>query len=258
MESTQETFLNSSVRTLSRKSTTGTVNGMEIGLILPSTLGRIPFLIRGQVFTARIPLAYAWSVDPLKFIDEMTEGMKRSLTPNEIKYYAKYWVMGYELIYEMENMLGSGNLTQYTPEAAELIRKAIEDRDEAVDCLQGPRPRTNISCFHSQQHAEKMMKAVLIEKAGITLTTVKKFRHRINDLLADCLKVTSDFVNVQVDTALLSNIQMDIRYEVAPAGSSVAVETYFAALRVGGLCAAQISGHQRRLGTTTLSISDEL
>jgi hypothetical protein len=224
---------------------------------LPSALGRIPFLVRGQVFTAQIPLAYGQpKVNPLTFIDEMTESMQRSLTREELKYYTERWITGYELIYEMDDMLGSGDLSRYTAATAELIRKAIEDRDNAVDCLQGSHPRTNISCFHSQQHAEKMLKAVLIEKAGMTSTLVKKIGHKINDLVTECLRVTSAFMNVQTDAALLANIPMDIRYEVAAVDSLVAVETYFAALRVGGLCATQISGHQRRLGTAQLTISD--
>jgi hypothetical protein len=144
---------------------------------LPSALGRIPFLVRGQVFTAQIPLAYGQpKVNPLTLIDEMTENMQRSLTREELQYYTERWAMGYELVYEMEDMLGSGDLSRYTPAAAELIRKAIEDRDDAVDCLRGPHPRTNISCFHSQQHAEKMLKAVLIERAGTTSTIMKKNR----------------------------------------------------------------------------------
>jgi HEPN domain-containing protein len=224
---------------------------------LPSVLGRIPFLVRGQVFTAQIPLAYGQPrVNLLTLIDEMTESMQRSLTREELQYYTERWAIGYELVYEMEDMLGSGDLRRYTPAAAELIRKAIEDRDNAVDCLQGPHPRTNISCFHSQQHAEKMLKAVLIEKAGVTSTNMKKIGHKINDLVTQCLRVTSAFMNVQTDAALLANIPMDIRYEVAAVNSSVAVETYFAALRVGGFCATQISGHQRRLGTTKLTTSD--
>ncbi len=224
---------------------------------LPGVLGSIPFLVRGQVFTAQIPLVYGQpKVNLLTLIDEMTESMQRSLTREELQYYTERWAIGYELVYEMEDMLGSGDLSRYTPAAAELIRKAIEDRDDAVDCLRGPHPRTNISCFHSQQHAEKMLKAVLIEKAGMTSTIVRKIGHKINDLVTECLRVTAAFMNVQTDTALLSNIPMDIRYEVAAVDRSVAVETYFAALRVGGLCATQISGHKRRLGTTKLTISD--
>ena len=224
---------------------------------LPSVLGRIPFFVRGQVFTAQIPLAYGQpKVNPLTLIDEMTESMQQSLTREELQYYTERWAVGYELVYEMEDMLGSGSLSSYTPAAAELLRKAIEDRDDAVECLRGPHPRTNISCFHSQQHAEKMLKAVLVEKAGMTSTLMKKIGHKINDLVTACLRVTSAFMNVQTDAALLANIPMDIRYEIAAVDSSVAVETYCAALRVGGLCATQISGHQRRLGTTKLTISD--
>jgi hypothetical protein len=220
---------------------------------VPSTLGRVPFLIRGQVFTARIQLAYGQpQVNPLEFVDKMTDDMKRALTRQELKHYAERWVMGYELIYEIVDLLGSGDLSQFTPEVAELIRKAIEDRDDAVECLQGTHPRTNISCFHSQQYAEKMMKTVLIAKAGMSQTTMKKIGHRINDLLVKCLKVTSAFTNVQTDAALLANIPMGIRYEITAVDSSVAVETYFAALRIGGLCATQLSGHQRRLGTSNL------
>ena len=102
-----------------------------------------------------------------------------------------------------------------------------------------------------------MLKAVLIERAGTASTIMKKIGHKINDLVTECLRVTSAFMNVQTDAALLANIPMDIRYEVAAVDSSVAVETYFTALRVGGLCATEISGHQRRLGTTKLAISDE-
>lgn len=224
---------------------------------LPSILGRIPFLIRGQVFTARIPLAYGQPrAMPLDFIDEMTEDMKQSLTPQEIRGYAERWVMGYELVYEMEDLFDSGDLPGYSPAAAELIRKAVEDRDDAVDCLRGPYPRTNISCFHSQQHAEKMMKAVLVEKAGMTLSTVKELGHELKDILGECLQISAMFAVIQNDTALLANIPMTIRYEIAAVDRSVAVETYYyAALRVGGLCATQISGDPRRLGTTQLTIS---
>ena len=223
---------------------------------MPTTLGRIPFLIRGQIYTARIQLTYgAPRVNPLEFIDGMTDSMKQSLSPEELRYFTEHWVMGYELVYEIEDMLGTGSLGHYNPEAQELIKRAIEDRNDAVECLQGPHPRTNISCFHSQQHAEKMMKATLIEKSGATLSYVRGIGHRMNDLMADCLRVTPDFTNITSDVALLANIPMSIRYDVAAVGNSIAVETFFAAFRVGGISAVQISGHQRRLGTTSFSIS---
>jgi HEPN domain-containing protein len=222
----------------------------------PTDLGRIPFLVRGQVYTARIPLAFGQPLaEPLNLIEDMTEDMKRSLTPQEIGRYAELWARGYELVYEAEDVFDQGELPGYEPAAAELIRKALEDRDDAVDCLRGPHPKTNISCFHSQQHAEKMMKAVLIANAGMTTATVKKIGHKLKDILAECLKVSSIFTGIQNDVALLANIPMDIRYEMAAVDRSVAVETYFAALRVGGLCATQMSGDARRLGTTRLRIS---
>jgi hypothetical protein len=221
---------------------------------MPSCLGRIPFLVRGQIYTARVPVIYGRpEIDPIALVDGMTDSMKRSLAPEELRHFAERWVLGYELIYEMQDMLGSAHQPMSTPQVGEIIRNALEDRGNAVVCLQGPHPQTNISCFHSQQHAEKMLKVFLIAKAGATVATVKGLGHRINALLAQCMRVNVGFANIQSDAALLANIPMDIRYQSAPVDVPAAVETYFSAMRVGALCASEISGHKRRLGTTLVS-----
>jgi len=186
--------------------------------------------------------------DPLDFGDEMTLDLKRSLTNEEKETCIYAWTMGCELVYEIEDLLRGGDLSQYSPVTRALITNAVGDRQTTAEALQGAHPQTNTSSFHSQQHAEKMLKAVLVHGERLPEQELKKLGHRIGGLVDRCRANATCFAELANDAACLDRLSMGVRYttHVAP---REAIEYYFAALRVGGLCAGRISGRARRLGT---------
>jgi hypothetical protein len=125
---------------------------------LKTTVGIIPILLRGEVFVSRVPLVYG-SVDKipiLQTIEDMTEDFVKSLTENEQEIINKKFEDGYNLVYEIDDMvgkLGLRTIQNSNNELFPLLHNAIEDCRKAVLCL-SENSDTNGSCFHSQQFAE--------------------------------------------------------------------------------------------------------
>jgi hypothetical protein len=127
------------------------------------------------------------------------------------------------------------------------LEKAIEDRESAVNALD-KRLDTNGACFHAQQLAEKMMKGVLLAKNICTEDQLRQrpFGHDLQNVFEACLRASGSFADVISDVALLKCIPMDVRYSMPKVDALVAVQTIWAALRVGGVSACQITGFERR------------
>ncbi|OQY99351.1 MAG: hypothetical protein B6D35_09225 [Candidatus Brocadia sp. UTAMX2] len=215
-----------------------------------ATRGHVPVLIRKEVYLIRIPTVYGKvNVSILPLVEGLTEEMAKSLNCIELDEIKKAFEIGYALTHEIEDLrinipskalsLNIENLT--------ILQRAIEDRDTAIRCLSGSLDN-NGACFHAQQHAEKMLKSYLLVKNICTVNTLSRrpYGHNIEKIFIVCLNTTNNFSPLTNDIALLKNISMDIRYTIPKVAPEIAVKTVWAALRVGGLCACQISGHKRR------------
>ena len=217
----------------------------------PTDLGRIPLQIRGQVFLARIPLVFGKAgINPLKLIEEVTNDLLNSLSSSELCEIVHNYKEGYALYYEIDRLLGISDPRfpglYLQPLAAEFIHKAIRDREAATRCLCRNSDLNN-ACFHSQQFAEKMMKAFIVQKRGYTTEQeVKSFGHNIKELFEGCVKESPTFSTVANDVRVISNIRMDFRYSVPEVPLSSALEAFWSALRIAGFTACQQSGLNQR------------
>lgn len=217
---------------------------------MPSDRGRVPVVVRGEVYLLRVPLVFGnVRVPILRFVEGLTESMADALTESELNAIRHAWEAGFPLTYEIEDLsqeLEKGKVS-VTGTTQNMLQSAIGDRDTAVQCLSG-RLDTNGACFHAQQHAEKMLKVYLLVKNLSTELQLSRppYGHDLKRILKLCSTTSGDFLALSSDIGLLSNIPMDIRYTVRKVDSPVAVETVWAALRIGGFCACRILGRARR------------
>lgn len=217
---------------------------------MPTDRGRVPVVVRGEVYLVRIPLVFGRVRAPvLRFVEGLTESMAQALTETELNAIGQAFQAGFALTYEIEDMtqeLEKGRLS-VTGAAHNMLQSGIADRDTAVQCLSG-RPDTNGACFHAQQHAEKMFKVYLLVNNVSTELQLSRppYGHDLKRILDLCAAQSGDFLALSGDVGLLNNIPMDIRYTVSKVERTVAVETVWSALRVGGFSACKISGQARR------------
>lgn len=215
---------------------------------MPSVRGKVPIVLRKEVYLIRIPLVYGRpKMNILDFVEGLTKSMILSLDRGEQDSIRQTFREGYALIYEIEDLVSwlEGNAGSIGQLALQLLKNAVEDRDTAIRCLSGI-PDTNGSCFHAQQHGEKMLKGFLLSSGIYTAEDLKRMGHNVRSVFEKCERVSSAFTSLMTSIGLLANIPMSIRYSAERIDAKIAAETVWAALRVGALTACQISGHPRR------------
>ena len=88
------------------------------------------------------------------------------------------------------------------------IAKAESDLKIAKDEMQFPEPATDAVCFHTQQCAEKYLKAFLIFHGKPLKRT-----HDITTLIGECAKIDPDFEKLyKFNADELSDYAVDVRY----------------------------------------------
>jgi HEPN domain-containing protein len=85
-------------------------------------------------------------------------------------------------------------------------------------------PNMDAVCFHSQQVAEKYLKAVL-QEIGLPIPKI----HKLTELFALCLKIDSSYQKLYVDLTTLEDYAVIFRYPGAQADKSQAKAAYKAA-----------------------------
>lgn len=212
---------------------------------MPSELAKVPIVLRRQIYLLRIPLAYGRpTIDAIKLIEGMTDGMKVSLTSVELQSIGAAFSEGYTLAYEIEDVRGS--FAKFSADAADFFEAAVRDRDTGVQCLTGAHPDLNGGCFHAQQHAEKMLKGYLLAKAGRRKTDLRRIAHAVTELFDLATARNGSLLELSNDVGLIQNVRMDIRYKEAQVPVDAAVATVWAALRIGGAVACAAFDRPRR------------
>lgn len=217
----------------------------------PTDRGIVPVLLRQEIYLIRVPLVYgAPEIQILPLVNGLTPAMARSLSKDELDEIQRRFVEGYGLTYEFEDLMSqldaearNGSPRKDNP----FLSSALRDKDTAADCLEGAID-TNGAVFHSQQLAEKMLKAVMFNSAGMSEEDIrKKYNHRIPDVYRDV--ASSNAASAQVASAVqqISTYKMDIRYTSDHVPKDEAVGAFWSGLRVGGWCATLLSGHNRRV-----------
>ncbi len=98
------------------------------------------------------------------------------------------------------------------------VEKAESDLITAGHVLKiRPKPPADISCFHSQQSAEKYLKAFMI-KAGIKVEKT----HNLEDLILLCSGVDRSFQSIRKEAVSLTPYAVETRYPGAMEGLSLA------------------------------------
>ena len=97
------------------------------------------------------------------------------------------------------------------------IEKAEADLITAIHVLKiKPKPPADISCFHSQQSAEKYIKAAMLK---MELQVQKT--HNLEDLIALCSEKDSSYLSVRQDANKLTPYAVEARYPGAMEGITV-------------------------------------
>ncbi len=217
----------------------------------PTDRGKVPVTLKQEIYLIRIPLVYgAPKVDILPLVNGLTHAMTRSLSTPELDEIQQRFIEGYSLVYEFEDLfsqLDAEKRNGSPRKANPFLDSAIRDKDTAADCLEGA-VDTNGAVFHSQQLAEKMLKAVLFHTAEMSEEAIrKKYNHRILDIYKDACIHANHVVQVNSEINNIAKYKMDIRYTSSVVEKSEAVKAYWSGLRIGGLCATVLSGQDRRI-----------
>lgn len=228
---------------------------------LPSVLARVPILIKGQVYLARIPLIYGAPGlglgDVLGLIEGMTPSMAAALSHEEGVAVMEAWCEGFDRIYEIDDLrsMPTGSASPETlATARSFFDSALLDREAAARAFESPRGDLPTACFHAQQLAEKILKSFALLKGLASEETLKsKIGHKLKKLATLCETASPEFASVAKDVALLDDVPMDVRYTPAPMRPEEAAEKVWAALRIAGFTACQILGKERRSTQVFLS-----
>lgn len=199
----------------------------------------------------RIPLVYGSpKIEILPLVNGLTPAMARSLSRGELDEIQRYFAEGYGLTYEFEDLRSQqdGQPRNCVPRGDNpFLPSALRDKATASDCLEGA-VDTNGAVFHSQQLAEKMLKAVIFSSVGLNEQDIrKKYSHRVSDVYKDVASSNTPPAEVVSAVQEIAKYKMDIRYEPEHIAKSEAVGAFWSGLRVGGWCATLLSGHDRRV-----------
>lgn len=210
----------------------------------PTDRAKVPVLIRQEIYLIRIPLVFGSpEIQILPLMNGLTPAMATSLSENELEEIQRRFIEGYRLTYEFEDLKSQLNTDSRNGVGARnnpFLLSGFRDKDTASDCLEGT-VDTNGAVFHSQQLAEKMLKAVIFHAGGISEEDIrKKYNHRIPDVYKDI--VSGNPVPMEVTSAIqqISQYKMEIRYTSSHIPKNEAIEAFWSGLRVGGWCATRI------------------
>lgn len=208
-------------------------------------LGRIPIIIKEQIYLVRIPLVYTTpEINILPFVSGLTPGVARRLSDKDLDEIHNKFMEGYDLAQEFEDLdsrlAAEGKNNPF-------LESALQDRDAAVDCLD-EEIDTNGAVFHSQQLAEKMLKAVLFYLANMNEEEItQKYGHRIADVYKDVGNYAESPARISSEVNYISRYKMDIRDSESQVSDSEAVQAFWSGFRIGGFCAALLSGRERAI-----------
>lgn len=216
----------------------------------PTDRGKVPILIKQEIYLIRIPLVYGSpEIEILPLVNGLTNAMARILSVPELNEIQRRFIEGYGLTYEFEDLSSQMDTEEKNVAKTKdnpFLMSALRDKGTAADCLEGS-VDTNGAVFHSQQLAEKMLKAVIFS-TGLSEDDIRrKYNHRINDVFKDISSHNVAPSTVDSAVKLISQYKMGIRYSVDHLPKNESIEAFWAGLRIGGWCATILSGHDRRV-----------
>jgi hypothetical protein len=159
----------------------------------PTDRGKVPVFLRQEVYLIRVPLVYGSpELQILPLVNGLTPVMARSLSQSELDENQMPFVEGYGLTYEFEDLMShlEAEARNSVPRNDNpFLASAVRDKDTSADCLEGAID-TSGTAFHSQQLAEKMLKAVILNSTEMCEKDIrKKYNHRIPECIG-MLRIT--------------------------------------------------------------------
>ena len=217
-------------------------------------IGHVPVVLRSHIYIANVPQLFGrLEVDVMSQIDGMTEHLHRLCTAEELYRAYRDWREGYELTYELR----SPNHDFFLPKPGEAAVIRSRDLIESLfDDLEATRPALEaghapgVSLFHSQQLAEKSMKALLVSR-GFDLREISNFGHDVNRLFEECSEFLEE-LTVQLlrrDVEMIAAIKMDVRYSPPEVSHRELADKFLSALRIGGAAMCALCHIARRRET---------
>jgi HEPN domain-containing protein len=199
--------------------------------------GSILMLLRGEVFVSKVPLVVgSVSTSVLATIADMTNDFALSLSEEELDYVKATYQEGASHFEDIERMISKVGLrSAANPETDMrlLLINALDDARKAVLCLQYLAD-TNGSRFHSQQLAEKSLKAFLTQRAQ------RYGRHNLTKIHGQCVGEDRTFDIISDAVRELSAIDMTIRYSEPKSSVRTAYCNFWSSLRVASFSARKI------------------
>lgn len=213
-------------------------------------ISRVPILIRSEIYMATVPLVFGrCEIAVQKLLKDVTPVLFDDLSDHELADVCIHWREGFELEYEIWVMHGPDylplNSMLKNPGVEELMQSALQDRDAAVDALGKPN-RFPTALFHSQQLAEKSLKAVL-RSIGMGEERLREIGHKLSKLYEKCSPISSIFGMITKEVEALSLIGMNVRYDNPTVSPLQAASVYWAGLRVCALSTCVICRINRRV-----------
>lgn len=225
------------------------IHGERSGLGEP--IGHVPVVLRSDIYIANVPWVFGRpEIDVLGQIEGMNDHLRSLCTPEEIRQACMDWREGYELTYELATSRQDYLLPEPRKGALEqskdLVESLFEDLKATRPALEASRA-PGIALFHSQQLAEKSMKALLVSR-GYTQSKIKGFQHKINRIFAECSEFLDD-LDVKIlcpDIGRMAAIKMDVRYAPPKISNRELADNFMSALRIGGAMSCALCRINRR------------
>jgi hypothetical protein len=201
-------------------------------------LGRIPVIIKEDIYLIRIPLIdEASQINVLPLISGLTPAVARRLSAAELDEIDNKFMEGFSLAHKFEDLYSQ-------PETSPFLDSAMEDKDAAVDCLE-EEADINGAVFHSRGLAENMLKAVLLHITDMSAEDItKKYDREITDIYREVSNYAKFPAEIITEINNILQYQTDIGDSGSLVANSDAVKAFWAALRIAGFCATLLLEHE--------------
>ncbi len=207
-------------------------------------LGKIAIIIKEEICLVRIPLIYEPNeINVLSLISGLTPAMAYRLTPVELDEIRNQFMEGFSSLQKFEDLYSFQETDGAKKRNNPFLDSAIEEKDEAIDCLEGPID-TNGAVFHSRQLAEKMLKASLFHLSGKSEEEIIKYKHKIVDIYEEISRYAEFPAEMVFELNYISQYTMDVRFSDSPISNSDTVKAFWSGLRIGAFCATLLLERQ--------------
>ncbi|MFQ5663698.1 MAG: HEPN domain-containing protein [Terriglobia bacterium] len=210
------------------------------------TIGEKPFMLRGLVYFLTFPTVYGRDrVEPLKFVEGLTDDMARSLTQKEHQHIVRCFLAGYHQVLSLKNL--GRNPGSLGPLPRDLVERGLQDIRASVSVLKND-GNVQGAIFHAHEAVEKFMKATLARYDLGEEDLKKEFRHDLAKALDALKSKNRKFEYLEPAVRKVNLPSMDIRYAEKGSTAAQAVEAVDSALHICSFISDQWQLDEERKG----------